>query len=105
MTNFIERQFEKRSKLGGTHKQALDQHEMVLAIMMKEWIEKKKVWWFAYELMGHWKIAGDNYFMSYKASTRVSELAHEGKVASRKSEGKLHLYASNAVLSEAIHIY
>lgn len=101
MKSFSEQQFEKMAKKGHVTKATIDQHEMILAIMLQGWKEKQKVWWFAYELMGHKKIEGESFFMSYKAGTRVSELSQDGKVESRKSDGKLHLYASNVVLDLA----
>ena len=102
MTTISEKNFTLMSSRGHISKQDMDQHELVLAIMKAGWEREGKVWWFAYELMGHKMIKGANYFMSYKASTRVSELALEGSVESRKSEGKLHLYASKEVLQLAI---
>lgn len=86
-------QFEELSVKGITHKQDIHQHELIIEIMRKGWKKEKKIWWFAYELMGFHKIKGREYFMSYKASTRVSELAKDGLVESRKTEGKLNLYA------------
>ena len=101
MTSNSEIQFVKRSSDGHTSKQKIHQHELVIAIMKKGWESEKKIWWFAYELMGFWEIDGSKYFMSYKASTRVSELANEGLVESRKTEGKLHLYALNQIIIQA----
>ena len=91
--SFSERQFEELSEKGITYKQDIEQHDLIIEIMKVGWKKEKKVWWFAYELMGFHKIKGREYFMSYKASTRVSELAKLGIVESRKTSGKLHLYA------------
>lgn len=99
--NFSEKQYSQMAKKGITSKQDIDQHDLILAIMLEGWKKEKKVWWFAYELMGFKEIGNQRYFMSYKASTRVCELAKDGKVESRKSEGKLHLYASVDIINIA----
>ena len=92
-----EKQFKEISEKGITYKQEIDQKEMINKIMVKGWRKEKKIWWFAYELMGfHTLKVGlveREYFMSYKASTRVSEMAKDGAVISRKTEGKMHVYA------------
>lgn len=86
-------QFEEKSLKGTIHKQGLTQHEAIVEIMNNGYKQHKKIWWFAYELMGFHKINGKDYFMSYKGSTRVSELSGRGVVESRQTIGKLHLYA------------
>lgn len=59
---------------------------------MREGRKRGKFWWFAYELMGFHTVEFQRYFLSYKASTRVSEMAKKGTVESRPTEGKLNLY-------------
>ena len=100
-----EQAYQDISKRGVTGKQSVDQHELIRMIMKHGYKKDGKIWWFAYELMGHWNInphnphiTGENYFMSYKASTRVCELAKDGEVETRPTEGKLCVYALKKVL-------
>ena len=89
----IERQFAVKTKQGVVSKQDINSYELVEAIMRKG-LQDGKVWWFAYELMGFHDLNGTRYFMSYKASTRVSEMSGSeiDSVESRPTDGKLHLY-------------
>ncbi len=91
--SYSQLQFEEKSLKGIVHKQDITQHEMIIKIMVDGYKKDKKVWWFAYELIGFHKIKGRQYFMSYKGSTRVSELVAKGQVVSRRTIGKLNLYA------------
>lgn len=88
---YINKAFEEKSARGVVKSQDLNSYEIIEGIMHKG-LDKGAVWWFAYELMGFHEIKGKTYFMSYKASTRVSEMAKEGLIESRQTEGKLHLY-------------
>jgi choline kinase len=98
----LQQHFNEMSAKGKITKQDIDQHTLVLEIMKEGYKKSKKVYWFAYELIGFHKLKGKEYYMSYKGSTRVSELATRGVVESYKTEGKLHLYASCEVLDKII---
>lgn len=98
MNNTIEKAYKAMCDKAYVKKQDIDQHTLVLNIMREGYLKKKKIWWFAYELMGFHNIDGKRYFMSYKASTRVCELAFEGKIESRGTNSKLHVYASCEIL-------
>lgn len=96
-------QFEKERLMkmynGVTHKQELTQYELITKIMEQGFRTKKKLYWYAYELMGYWTIDKKRYFMSYKACTRVSEMIGLNMVTGEKSSGKLHFYALTSILS------
>lgn len=90
-------------------KQGMYQHELIRRIMLESYKKNKKVWFFAYELMGHFNIAGESYYMSYKASTRVSEMSghcetipeeYRHTVVSLPTKGTLHVYALREVLEK-----
>lgn len=87
----IERAFKEKSPQGVVGAQNLTSYEIIEAVM-RQGLEEGTVWWFAYELMGFHIINGQRYFLSYKASTRVSEMAGDGRVESRPTEGRLNLY-------------
>lgn len=87
----IERSFRHKSERGVVKAQDRTSYEIIEEVMRRG-IEKGIIWWFAYELMGFHEIDGERYFLSYKASTRISEMAKDGIVESRATDGKLNLY-------------
>jgi hypothetical protein len=87
----VDKEFEKRSREGIVSSQNLSSYEIIEAVMRKG-IQEEKIWWFAYELMGFHTIDGQRYFLSYKATTRISEMVSDQKIESRKTVGKLNLY-------------
>jgi hypothetical protein len=88
----IEQMFKEKAKRGVVKKQDLNSYELIEKVMRKGY-ENGIVWWFAYELMGFHEIDGKRYWLSYKASTRVSEMSGDiGTVLSRPTNGKMHLY-------------
>jgi len=98
--NLVEKQYEQMYAQGVTKKQSLDQHALVMEIMRHGFKEDRKIWWFVHELTGNHKLKGVKYFMSYKASSRVAELAKIGDVESRPTQGKLRVYALKEVLDK-----
>lgn len=98
--NLVEKQYEQMYTQGVTKKQSLDQHSLVMEIMRHGFKKDKKIWWFVHELIGNHKLGGDKFFMSYKASSRVAELANTGDVESRPTQGSLHVYALKEILDK-----
>lgn len=99
----IELAFKKKAPQGEVKKQDANSYEIIEAVMRKG-LKEGVIWWFAYELMGFHEINGKRYWLSYKASTRVSEMAGMGTVVSRETNGKLNLYrlaSLNAAASTA----
>ena len=45
---------------------------------------KKKIWWFAHELIGEFNIGGDRIFIGYKAPARLYDLWVDGLLDNRK---------------------
>lgn len=97
----VEAEYQKMYERGTTSKQDVDQHELIKMIMRDGYKKNGKIWWFAYELMGHWEIDGGKYFMSYKASSRVCEIAKNGEIETRPTKGKLCVYALKEVMEKA----
>lgn len=87
----IELAFKQKAPKGDVKKQDKNSYEIIEAVM-REGLKRGIIWWFAYELMGYHEINGARYWLSYKASTRVSEMAGFGTVVSRETNGKLNLY-------------
>ena len=42
--NFSEKQYSQMAKKGITSKQDIDQHDLILAIMLEGWKKENKVW-------------------------------------------------------------
>lgn len=96
-----EEQYVEISKKGVVTKNSVDQWTLVKMIMKHGYEKTGKIWWFAYEVLGHWNIQGQNYFLSYKGVTRLCELASFPAVVARGTEGRLSVYALAEVLDQS----